>query len=171
MESRDHIQLSLAVALLLGLGLPQAPATAAMPQEQPATAVDAGGFAKYDGNSDGRISLEEFKARNPHERAFAEADANHDGWLNPDEHVKAVSIASRMSVADYTGDRWITTKVKSLLLKDDVLNGLKIDVDTQDRMVELSGVLENTEQISRAVKIASQVEGIKGIRNDLRLKQ
>lgn len=170
MESREHIRLSLAVALLLGLGLPQAPATAATPRES-ASAPDAGGFAKYDGNSDGRVSLEEFKARNPHERAFSEADANHDGWLNPDEYVKAVSIASRISVAHYTGDRWITTKVKSLLLMDDVLNGMKIDVDTQDRMVELSGVLENTEQISRAVKVASQVEGVKGIRNDLRLKK
>jgi hyperosmotically inducible periplasmic protein len=170
MKSRKHIRLSAAVTLLLGLGLSQAPATAAMPQE-PAKAPDAGGFAKYDTNADGRISLEEFRAQKQHERAFTEADGNHDGWLDKDEYVKAVSIAGRMAVADFASDKWITTKVKTMLLKDNVLNGLKIDVDTQNSTVELSGLLESTEQISRAIKVASQVEGVKGIRNDLRLKK
>lgn len=169
MKSRKHVRSSAAFTLLLGLGLFQVPATAAMPQE-PVTAPINGGFAKYDGDGDGRISLEEFRTRNQYVRAFTEADGNHDGWLNEDEYIKAVSIASRMAVSDYASDKWITTKIKSLLLKDDVMNGLKIDVDTQDRTVELSGVLENAEQIDRALKVASQVDGVKGIRNDLRLK-
>ena len=126
-------------------------------------------YERYDSNRDGRISLPEFTAGKQDERAFREADANQDGWLDQEEYIKAISISGRMAVGDYLGDRWITTRIKSLLLADNVLNGLKIDVDTQGRVVELSGQLSNSAQISRAIEIARRVDGVQVIHNGLQL--
>lgn len=57
-------------------------------------------------------------------------------------------------------DTWITTKVKSSLLADPDTAGLKVEVETNNGVVGLSGHLDSQAQVDAAVRIA---EGIKGV--------
>ena len=77
----------------------------------------------------------------------------------------------RSQFGEFIDDAWITTKIKALLLKEDALSALKIDVDTKDGMVRLSGQVEKSEQVAQAVDIASKVAGVKSVQVDLLLKK
>lgn len=57
-------------------------------------------------------------------------------------------------------DTWITTKVKSSLLADPDVSGLKIDVDTANGVVSLSGQVDQQAQIEEATRIAREIEGV-----------
>ena len=74
------------------------------------------------------------------------------------------------STSEYTDDAWITTKVKSLLAEDSVLNSFKIGVETYKGIVQLSGFVDSKETIAKAGKIAKSVKGVRSVRNDLILK-
>jgi hyperosmotically inducible periplasmic protein len=171
MQARKHTIPGLLIALLVGFGLSGTSALAAQATDVKEAPDYKPDFKEHDGNADGYVSLQEFVDQKKDERAFKEADVNKDGRLTEDEYVKARSIDDRIQLGEFVDDAWITTKVKALLLKDDLLTGIDIKVDTHDQMVQLSGTLDNTEQISRAVKIASNVKGVKAVINDLQLKK
>lgn len=70
------------------------------------------------------------------------------------------------NVADAVGDGWITTKVKTQLLADDDIKGLKIDVDTKDTVVFLTGIVESRTQRAQAITIANNTRGVSSVRAD-----
>lgn len=158
---------ALMTLLLAGASLAATPILAASEAKE----MPKQDFAKYDTDKDGYVSVQEFKAQKKSEEAFKEADTNQDGRLNEDEFVKARSIDQRMKAGEIIDDAWITTKIKALLLKEEKLAALKIDVDTRDGAVRLSGKVDKAEQISRAVDIASKVSGVKSVQADLILKK
>jgi hyperosmotically inducible protein len=127
-------------------------------------------FRQVDTDADNSISLQEFKAQIGDERAFSAADLNNDGRLDRSEYFAARSVAEHTKGAAYFDDTWITAKVKAVLLNDDFLSGLEIHVQTRDGVVQLSGFVRKPEQIGRAIYIASRVEGVKQVQNDLILK-
>lgn len=129
-------------------------------------------FSQYDANKDGAVSLEEFTAHGGKEDAFRTVDANGDGLLSQEEFAK-VKKASKDRGADagkYFDDAWITTKVKAALLKETQMEGLDVSVETVRGTVVLSGNVSSEEQIRQAELIAVNIEGVKSVRNDLRLK-
>lgn len=67
-----------------------------------------------------------------------------------------------LSVTQISNDSWITTKVKSALLTDDQLNGVKVKVITEDSEVFLFGYVTR-EQGERATDIARHVTGVKQV--------
>lgn len=67
-------------------------------------------------------------------------------------------------------DAWITTKVKMALLLDDVVDGLAINVDTFDGRVTLHGTVESDAAKERAERQAREVDGIRDVRNLLRVE-
>lgn len=44
---------------------------------------------------------------------------------------------------------------------------MKIDVDTRNKIVTLSGSVANSEQLARAATLAGEVDGVACVRNDL----
>ncbi|KAB2319775.1 BON domain-containing protein [Betaproteobacteria bacterium SCN1] len=127
-------------------------------------------FAQYDTNKDGAVSMQEFAAHGGKEEAFRVSDANKDGLLSPDEFIKAQANKDRADAGKYLDDAWITTKVKTALLKETHLKGLDVGVETEKGTVVLSGNVNSEAQIRQAERIAAGIEGVKNVRNDLRLK-
>jgi osmotically-inducible protein OsmY len=57
-------------------------------------------------------------------------------------------------------DGWITTRVKSKFLGEDLLKGSDIDVDTSDHVVTLKGTVMSAAARARANEQAKEVEGV-----------
>lgn len=67
-----------------------------------------------------------------------------------------------LSVTQISHDSWITTKVKSALLTDSELNGVKVKVITEDSDVFLFGYV-TPEQSERATEITRNISGVKQV--------
>lgn len=80
------------------------------------------------------------------------------------------SAASGSSVGTAVDDSVITTKVKAALLADSEVKGTDINVETQQGVVQLSGVVDNKAQASKAVSLAKNVDGVKSVNNQLNVK-
>jgi hypothetical protein len=153
MSSRSTTGLdALAVAALLALASP---------------AARADGSYDYDTNHDGYVSQDEWRRLGGDPRVFRGSDADHDGRLDRDEIIKAMSWDERIKAAEYAGDAWITAKVKAALLMDEVVRAARVSVVTRDGTVELSGVVHSDAEARRAARLASRVEGVRRVINSL----
>ncbi len=75
------------------------------------------------------------------------------------------------SAGKYIDDTVITTKVKALLAKDELLKSFKISVKTTKGVVQLSGSVDSQEALDKAAEIARNVEGVKSVKNNLVVKK
>ena len=73
-----------------------------------------------------------------------------------------IKLKKPLSVTEISNDSWITTKVKSALLTDSGLNGVKVKVITEDSEVFLFGYV-TAEQANRATDIARNISGVKQV--------
>lgn len=73
----------------------------------------------------------------------------------------------KRSPGQYVDDKVITAKVKAALVEDPGVKALQIKVETYEGVVQLSGFVDNPDQITRAADIAKGVEGVKSVKNDL----
>jgi len=105
--------------------------------------------------------------RNTHARSKVTAVArNIDGVKHVTDNL---TIARRpgmvhkaiSSSENAVSDSWITSKVKSELLADNLTKGFALSVATQDGVVTLQGHLSSQEAINRAEDLAKQVKGVK----------
>ena len=101
------------------------------------------------------------------ERAAAEANA--DAKVAAGEAKQATKEATA-SVSATARDVTITAKIKAELAKDPSLSAIRIDVDTRDGRVALSGTAPSDEARERATRLASAVEGVSGVDNRLVIK-
>jgi hyperosmotically inducible periplasmic protein len=67
-------------------------------------------------------------------------------------------------------DLTITTSVKARLVADKISNFTRIDVDTVNAVVSLTGLVESEEEKRRAEDIASLVDGVEKIINNLQVQ-
>ncbi|EOC0001297.1 molecular chaperone OsmY [Cronobacter turicensis] len=74
------------------------------------------------------------------------------------------------SVKGYAGDAATTSEIKAKLLADDIVPSRNVKVETTDGVVQLSGNLESEKQSQRAESIAKAVDGVKSVKNDLKVK-
>lgn len=66
-------------------------------------------------------------------------------------------------------DAWITTKVKSELTAQG-LDPLHVHVDTDGKVVTLSGTVEKADDARKAVNLAKGVKGVAGVQDHLFVK-
>jgi hyperosmotically inducible protein len=66
-------------------------------------------------------------------------------------------------------DAEITSAVKTKLLADSTVGGLKLDVDTEHGVVTLSGPVHSAAERAQAVKLAHETKGVKSVKNNLKL--
>lgn len=72
-----------------------------------------------------------------------------------------------LSIACAQTDPGITTAVKSKLAADDTVKAYKIDVDTKDHVVTLTGTVDNSAAKERAVTLARTTEGVNNVIDNL----
>lgn len=80
------------------------------------------------------------------------------------------SSAKQEGTGEYFDDSVITSKVKAALLNEPNLNSNEINVETFKGVVQLSGFVSSRAEITRALDIARSVNGVKSVKNDMRLK-
>lgn len=61
----------------------------------------------------------------------------------------------------------ITSAVKTKLLADPDVSGLRIDVDTRDRVVTLTGTVRTQAEKSKAIRLAREVDGVRDVTDRL----
>ncbi len=74
------------------------------------------------------------------------------------------------STGAYLDDAAVTAKVKAALVEDKAVSAAHISVTTDKGTVKLSGLVDNQAEIDRAAQLASQVQGVKAVRNNIALK-
>ena len=74
------------------------------------------------------------------------------------------------SVSGYAGDTATTSEIKAKLLADDIVPSRKVKVETTEGVVQLSGTVDSNAQSERAESIAKAVDGVKSVKNDLKVK-
>jgi hyperosmotically inducible periplasmic protein len=83
------------------------------------------------------------------------------------------AAAKAGEVADTTGaaitDAAITTAVKAKFLADTTVKGLNIDVDTENGMVTLNGNVSSRVEADRAMTLARNTDGVKGVHDNLKV--
>ena len=74
------------------------------------------------------------------------------------------------SVGDTIDDATITTRVKTALLNDPVVGGLRIDVDTFKGVVTLSGRAKTKEEEAKAIALTRQIGGVTDVKSTLQIQ-
>jgi hyperosmotically inducible protein len=75
------------------------------------------------------------------------------------------------TAGEYVDDSTITTSVKTKLAGDKIGSFTRINVDTTNRVVSLNGIVESPDQRARAEQLASQVSGVKSVKNNLQIQK
>src|SRR5262245_53415348 len=74
------------------------------------------------------------------------------------------------TVGETIDDATITTRVKTALLNDPQVSGLRIDVDTVKGVVTMSGIVKSPAEEQRAVQIARGVPGVNDVKSTLQVQ-
>ena len=94
------------------------------------------------------------------------------------DHVKAITLALILSVSviacgktvgEAIDDTTITTRVKTAMLNDPAVGGLRIDVDTFKGVVTLSGRVKNPAERDQALALARNVSGVVEVKDTLQV--
>lgn len=92
---------------------------------------------------------------------FALAD-KHDDKPTIGEKVKANANEAGNEITD----TWITTKVKTKLEAEKATRPFSIEVNTQDKVVSLSGEVPTQRDKRNVVKFTKSIEGVKSVISD-----
>jgi hyperosmotically inducible protein len=84
--------------------------------------------------------------------------------------IACASTPKQESAGDFIDDSVITTKIKSLLAKDDLLKSFEVRVETRKGIVQLSGFVSSQQIADKAGEIAGSVAGVASVKNDLIVK-
>ena len=75
-----------------------------------------------------------------------------------------------LKAAAAVDDAAITAKVKTAVIGEPGLSALKIDVDTKDGVVTLTGTVDSAAMKDRAQQVAQSVSGVRSVVDNLVVK-
>lgn len=107
------------------------------------------------------------KIDNAIEKADRQAEAAKQDAKEMAADAKNATADAMAKVGEGVSDIAITTSVNAELAKDKQLSALKIDVDTKNGHVQLSGKAPSTEARERATVLAAAIKGVVSVDNRL----
>jgi osmotically-inducible protein OsmY len=84
--------------------------------------------------------------------------------------VGCTSTPTQEATGEYLDDSWITTRVKAAMFNEPDLKSAEINVETFKGEVQLSGFVSSEKDILKAVSLTRDIKGVKGVKNDMRVK-
>jgi len=98
----------------------------------------------------------------------AASDAARDADRKTDAAQKKTGEGAE-KLGDAAGNAALTSLVKTKFLADTDISGLKIDVDSNNGVVTLTGNVRSAAEKRKAVKVARETEGVKSVVDHLRV--
>ena len=80
-----------------------------------------------------------------------------------------VAIGCGKTIGETIDDTTITTRVKTSMLNDPAVGGMKIDVDTFKGVVTLSGRVKSQAEHDQALALAHRVDGVTEVKDALQI--
>lgn len=80
------------------------------------------------------------------------------------------STRTQEASGEYVDDSVITGKVKAAILAEPTLSSAEINVETFKGVVQLSGFVNSSADISKAIEVARGIRGVSSVKNDMRHK-
>ena len=111
------------------------------------------------------------KAERAAERAEDKTERAGERAANKADRAADKTAATGRSAGRAIDDGWIKSKIYAQYLADwnTVLNDSDIDVDVDNNMVTLNGTVKSAEAKAKAVSIAKATDGVKGVKDNLRV--
>jgi len=78
---------------------------------------------------------------------------------------------SKRTVGEYADDKVLHTKVWAALTEDKTADASEINLEIYKSVVQLNGFVDNEKEKAHAESVAKAVEGVKGVENNLAIKQ
>jgi hyperosmotically inducible periplasmic protein len=136
----------------------------------------AGRLAKVDGviRVENKLTTHETMKDKTKGTAGTVADKSKEGAKSAGEKTKdgakAVGEKTKEGVSktgEVITDAWITSRISTKYVGEDLLKDSNIDVDTNDHVVTLNGTVLSAAGKARAEALAKEVEGVKSVVNKL----
>ncbi|MGH9346102.1 MAG: BON domain-containing protein [Vicinamibacterales bacterium] len=83
--------------------------------------------------------------------------------------VAPLTVACGKTVGETIDDTTITTRVKTSMLNDPAVGGLRIDVDTFKGVVTLSGRVKSQAEKDQAIALARKIDGVVDVKDALQI--
>jgi len=80
-----------------------------------------------------------------------------------------VFVAATMGADKKLDDNFIYDSVREKLSGDVTIKGATIDVDVKDGVVTLKGIVQDSQQKSKAESLAKKVKGVKSVVNNIQI--
>src|SRR5262245_46638854 len=80
-----------------------------------------------------------------------------------------LTVACGKTVGETIDDTSITTRVKTAMLNDPAVGGLRIDVDTYKGVVTLSGRVKSQAEKDQAIALARRASGVVEVKDSLQV--
>jgi hyperosmotically inducible periplasmic protein len=78
---------------------------------------------------------------------------------------------TRRTTGEFTSDAALTARVKSAIATDvGARTAAAINIETYRGVVQLTGFADSREQAARAEEAAKKVDGVRSVKNDVRIK-
>jgi len=105
------------------------------------------------------------------DRTITNSDVE-DTLDNKDKAIKEQNEKNepKRSLGTVIDDATITAGINLKFAKDDLVRAYKIDVDTKDGMVTLTGTVKSEAEAKRAISLAESEEGVKHVSSVLQVK-
>ena len=87
------------------------------------------------------------------------------------DNTKTNEVSKSETTGQYVDDATLTAKVKTAIASDvGVKAAANVNVETYRGVVQLSGFADSDAQASKAVAAAKRVNGVRSVKNDMRIK-
>ena len=147
--------LTFIIGLLVGIGIHW---YFTQPKNQ-ATVVEARENVRTAANDVGQTLKETFDTEK------IKAELSHSGKV-----IREKTRQAGNAIADATANARITGTIKTKLIEEPGLSALKIDVDTTDGVVTLSGTVASYDEIAKAMRLAWETDGVHKVVSSLQVK-
>ena len=81
-----------------------------------------------------------------------------------------LTVGCGKTVGETIDDTTTTTRVKTALLNDPAVGGLRIDVDTFKGVVTLSGRVKSQTEKAQAMELARRIDGVTEVKDALQIE-